>query len=51
MNIVKADPMAELMSKAEVEKILNGPYLMRLAFLEDDGSPAGVTEGDAGDVW
>lgn len=40
MKIVKADPMAELMSRTEVEEILNGPYLMRLGFLESDGSPA-----------
>lgn len=40
MKIVKADPMANLMTAAEVEDILKGPYLMRLAFLEADGSPA-----------
>lgn len=40
MKIVKADPMADLMTRAEVEEILNGPYLMRLGFVESDGSPA-----------
>ena len=40
MKIVKADPMANMMTKAEVEEILNRPYLMRLGFNDKDGWPA-----------